>query len=502
MILPLAHENLRGRRWPRVTIAIIALNTVVFLATHGSMERQMARTGQVELHILLLSARHPDAPMTPEATEFVEAYKLQHPDVFERLESPNRTEFVDAWDAQLQSNELPVRVANAEMSDLCSQLGQAQAGSVAWNYAFHSVHPFARSYITATFLHGGWLHLIFNMWFLWLAGTVLEDVWGRIIYPVFYLLAGAIAWAVHGAVFPHSLVPALGASGAIAGLMGGFLARFPITRIRVGWVLWVHIVKFYVPAYVILPLWLFIQVFWGVLFRSFNAEGGIAYWAHIGGFAFGALGAFLLRTTGIEQSADKAIEAKVAWTADPLIVRATDCLAENNPEGAIAILRRLVKEKPDSLDGWDLLLKAQQRKQDFEGQKETLAALCRLHVATGEFEAAASDYEWYKNLGGAKLPRGVWLELCKYFEREQRWELAADEYEKLALANSTERAGLSALVSAGRICMTNLHDLERAEKHFKAADVSPVAHSDFEVSIQDGLKQCAATAAQLGRHNS
>jgi len=501
MILPLAHENLRGRRWPWVTMAIIALNTVVFLATHGSMEQQMARTGQVELHILLLSARYPDAPMTPEASEIVEAHKLQHPSAFKQLESPNRTEFLDAWDAQLQSEELSSSDAAAEVSDLCSQLAQAQAGSIAWNYAFHSVHPFARSYVTATFLHGGWLHLIFNMWFLWLAGTVLEDRWGRIIYPVFYLVAGAVAWAVHGAVFPHSLVPALGASGAIAGLMGAFLARFPKTRIRLGWVLWVRIIKFYVPAYVILPLWLFIQVFWGVLFRSFGAEAGIAYWAHIGGFAFGALGAFLLRTTGIEQSTDKAIEAKVAWTADPLIVRATDCLAGNNPEGAVAVLRQFVKEKPDELDGWDLLLKAQQRKQDFEGQKETLATLCRLHVASGEYEAAASDYEWYKNLGGARLPRGVWLELCKYLEREQRWELAADEYEKLAHANSTERAGVSALVSAGRISIANLHDPQRAEKLFQAADASPVAHSDLDVSIQEGLKQCAAAAAQLGRYS-
>jgi hypothetical protein len=99
------------------------------------------------------------------------------------------------------------------------------------------------------------------------------------------------------------------------------------------------------------------------------------------------------------------------------------------------------------VDGWDLLFKAQERRKDHEGQKETLAMLCRLRVTAGELEAAAADYEMYKNLGGEKLPRGVWLELCRYFEREQRWELAVDEYEKLAHAFPAERAALPILAA-------------------------------------------------------
>ena len=165
--------------------------------------------------------------------------------------------------------------------------------------------------------------------------------------------------------------------------------RFPTTKIRLGWVLWVKIIKFDVPAYVILPLWLVMNLSSGVLARLVGAEAGIAYWAHIGGFAFGALGAYVLRATGVEQSADQAIEAKVSWTAETPIVRATDLLAENNVVGAIACLRQLLQEKPDSVDGWDLLFKAQERKKDYEGQKETLAVLCRLHVTAGDLEAAA-----------------------------------------------------------------------------------------------------------------
>src|SRR5580658_2212552 len=386
MIIPVGHENLRGRRWPWVTTVIIVLCSAVFLVTYGPMQEQMAQTGQVQLHLVLLSALYPDAPMTPAASHIVRAYKLEHMNIYSKMEEPGRDHFIDAWDKQIHGDDFSASDANTQMNQLCSQLAQVQAGSIAWNYAFHSVDPYARSYITATFLHGGWLHIIFNMWFLWLAGTILEDLWGRIVYPTFYLIAGALAWAVHGVVFPHSLIPALGASGAIAGLMGAFLARFPKTKIRLGWWFFVRLFKFNVPAYVILPLWLAIQVFWGVLFRTMGAEGGIAYWAHIGGFAFGALGAVLLRATGIEQSADRAIEAKVSWTADPRIVRATEALGENNPAGAIFALRELLKEKPDSLDGWELLLTAQHQKHDVEGEKETLAAIIRLRCASGDLE--------------------------------------------------------------------------------------------------------------------
>ena len=468
---------------------------MIFVGTHSTIDREMIQISQVELRILLLSARYPDASMSPEATELVQVYQRQHPELYREMASPSRGRAIDEWDAELQSGNWSPREIDAQMTELCAQLRQVRDNSVSWKYAFHPVHPTLESYVTAQFLHGGWLHLIFNMWFLWLVGSVLEDAWGRIVYPIFYLVSGALAFVVHALVFPASIVPVLGASGAIAGLMGAFLARFPRTRIRLGWWFIVALFRFYVPAYVILPLWLLVQVFGGALSRSVGAEGGVAYWAHIGGFAFGALGAMLLRVTGIEHSVDQAIEAKVSWTADPRIVRATESLGENNPSGAIAALRQLLQEQPESMEGWDLLLRAQERKQDVAGQIETLAVLCRLHVAAGDFESAWNEFEGLRNLGGEKLPRGVWLELCRYLEREGHWERAVAEYERLAHCNSTERAAVSALVSAARICMTHLCQPARAEKLLQAASASPAPHSDLDPAIQEGLVRCGAVAA-------
>ena len=503
MIFPLAHENLRGRRWPWITVGIIALNAVIFLLTNGTMEQEMQKMGDTELHILFLSAQYPDAQMTPEARDVVSAVKLQYPGQYQKLverfqDAADRGAKADPADEQEPAARLSPAEADSQMATLCAQLTDIQQHSITWKYAFHPVDPTPWSYVTACFLHGGWLHLIFNMWFLWLAGTVLEDLWGRVTYPLFYLLTGVLANAVHGVVFPHSLVPALGASGAIAGLMGAFLARFPKTKIRLGWLFFVKIFKFNVPAYIILPMWLGIQLFWGVLFRSLGAEGGIAYWAHIGGFAFGAAGALLLRATGIEQSADQAIEAKVSWSADPQIVRATEALGENNPAGAIFALRELVAHKPDSLDAWDLLLTAYGKKQDAEGQKEALAALVRLRVASGDLEAAWNDYSQFRNLGGARQPRGVWLALCRHLEAEKRWDVAAEEYESLAHANPGERASVAALVSAARIYTEHLFKHQRAEALFQEAAASPAPHSDLDGAIQEGLKQCAAAVAKPG----
>lgn len=488
MIVPLAHENLHGRRLPWVTIAIIVVNFVVFLATYQRMEREARVSGDAQIHIILLSARYPDTQMTDDAAEVVDAFKRQHPQGFEELAQTNRRP-VDAWDAQFLALQFTQAGADTVMAHLCDDLEKSRQGSILWNYAFHPFHPFLKTYITASFLHGGWMHIIFNMWFLWLVGVALEDTWGRVVYPIFYLVCGALGFAIHALVFPGSLVPVVGASAAIAGLMGGFLARFPKSNIRL-----VKPIKFGIPAYIILPAWLLIEVFWGMIFAATNTEGGVAHWAHVGGFVFGALGALLLKHTGIERSLDDAIEAKVSWTADPLMLRATDSLAENNPAGAIAALRQLVTEKPDSIEGWEMLLAAQQRRPDPQGQKESLEVLTRLHVAAGDVESAWNDYAEFRNLGGEKIPRGVWLELCRFLEGKHDWQGAADEYERLAEHNPRERAGASALVAAARIRLTNLNEPERAASLYRAAAASPAPHSDLDAEIEEGLKQCAKAA--------
>src|ERR1700683_2170224 len=148
MLIPIAHENLRGRRWPYVTIAIIALNVVIFLFTNGRLQEEQQKTGEVQLHILLLSAHYPEATPNPEAAQMVETFKREHPGIFEQLAAPNR-EVIDAWDARQLGSDWSATDADAEMTRLCAALDQSHQESLAWNFAFHPHNPKPWSYITA-----------------------------------------------------------------------------------------------------------------------------------------------------------------------------------------------------------------------------------------------------------------------------------------------------------------------------------------------------------------
>jgi membrane associated rhomboid family serine protease len=148
------------------------------------------------------------------------------------------------------------------------------------------------------FLHAGWLHIGGNMLFLWVFGNNVEDKLGPVLYLLFYLAAGVVATVTQVALIhsgANAVVPNLGASGAIAGVLGAYLLMFP--RRRVLTLVFFFLITFiYLPAFVVLGLWFVLQLFNGVgaLSSRVNAGGGVAVWAHIGGFAFGALLAALL----------------------------------------------------------------------------------------------------------------------------------------------------------------------------------------------------------------
>jgi len=143
--------------------------------------------------------------------------------------------------------------------------------------------------LTAMFMHGGWLHIIGNMVFLWAFGPEIEDAMGPVRYLAFYLLSGLAASLAQIAVMPHSTVPNLGASGAIAGVMGAFLVTYPRDRIRalllLGW--WTRIT--FIPAALLIGFWFLIQIFDQVGAVASVQGGGVAYAAHVGGFIFGAV---------------------------------------------------------------------------------------------------------------------------------------------------------------------------------------------------------------------
>ena len=143
--------------------------------------------------------------------------------------------------------------------------------------------------LTAMFMHASWSHIIGNMLFLWVFGPAIEDAMGRGRYSAFYLIGGVVAMLAQVAVSPASTVPSLGASGAIAAVMGAFLVTYPRDKIRTLLIVFVFIRVTFIPAALLIGVWFLLQLVSVGAVATTAQTGGVAYLAHIGGMVFGAL---------------------------------------------------------------------------------------------------------------------------------------------------------------------------------------------------------------------
>jgi membrane associated rhomboid family serine protease len=151
--------------------------------------------------------------------------------------------------------------------------------------------------LTCIFLHGGWMHFLGNMWFLYIFGDNVEDRFGHLGYLLLYLGTGIVAGLSHLVTNVASPVPTIGASGAIAGVMGAYAVLYPHARVYAVLPLFIFLKTFVLPAPVFLGIWFGLQILNGML--SMGASTGVAWWAHIGGFVAGALLAVVVRVSGI-----------------------------------------------------------------------------------------------------------------------------------------------------------------------------------------------------------
>lgn len=162
---------------------------------------------------------------------------------------------------------------------------------------FSTLTPF----VTAIFLHGGFLHIISNMWFLWVFGDNVEGHLNFIFFPILYFLSGIVGNIAQYIIMPSSSIPMLGASGAVAGVLGAYYILFPHAKIKTlipffGFATFVS-----VPASFMLGYWFILQIFSGAASLPFSGEsGGIAFWAHVGGFATGVIFAKILKGSRME----------------------------------------------------------------------------------------------------------------------------------------------------------------------------------------------------------
>jgi len=342
MILPIGHEEGGVRRLPWVTFVIVALCVLAFLYTKPSFSSTGGGFEEFQ-DVLDYYLEHPYLELPPAFQnaldngadqKFLEAAR-------EMNQPPGDRELLDS-----QQTELDHRIEVA--------LEAAGIGTF-FRLGLVPASPTALTLLTHMFLHGGWLHLLGNLLILYLAGPFIEDVWGRPIFIGFYLAAGGFAALAHILKNPDSMVPMVGASGAIAGIMGAFLVRYWHTRIRFFYIFGIFVRgTFEAPAWLMLPLWFVGQIFFGALFDSMGSSGGgVAYWAHVGGFLFGAGGAYAIRHFRVEERfVQSSIEAKVNRTVveNADVERALRLGAQGSTDEAFSALTRLVEENPAHAD--------------------------------------------------------------------------------------------------------------------------------------------------------
>ncbi len=492
MLIPVGTSVQTVRRVPYVTFSLLVINVLLCIFTSWMSDPGTARLTRVRQQILELNAYYPEAHGSADAEEVIREGRRTNPDWFEAFVHPDELlpHAVPPVVTRIRNGEL---TADDAMLDLSNRLGQAERQSFLWNFAFHSYRPTMISAVSSTFLHEGVVHLLGNMWFLYLAGAILEASWGHWIFLAFYLVGGVAALGGQTIAHPDSMQLVLGASGAVAACMGAFLVCFPKVRVKFVWVLYIWFrggtYQFSVPAFYVLPLWVALEMVYGSL-----GLDNVAHWAHVAGFVYGAGIAFVFRKAGLEEWVNREDES-LTWRPDAEILEATQLVERKEYDKAIARLKHFVERKPDSVDGYETLLFAQQTAGDRTGEGETLGVLCRLALRSRRFDEAWRRYGEWRSADRGKLSAAEWIELCRYLEREKAYESVLRECEQLVADYPNDPAAFDAMMMAGRVNLNRMKDPAEAERWFLMARESTFSRLEFEGAIQDGLKACARQVA-------
>ena len=199
---------------------------------------------------------------------------------------------VFAWELGLQAT------SEASLNAFVTEWGVVPAELLAAWAAGQFLSQETATLITSQFLHGGWLHLLGNLLYLWIFGNNIEDRLGRVLFVLFYLGGGVVAGLTQTAIDPDSTIPLIGASGAIAATLGAYFVLFPGARITTLVFLGFFYQLIEVPAIIVLGFWFLLQLLDGIGSLGMEAGAGVAFFAHIGGFVGGALVAWLLIVSG------------------------------------------------------------------------------------------------------------------------------------------------------------------------------------------------------------
>lgn len=354
MIIPVSHEREYLLRWPIVTWGLIILCLAAHLLLSSPLD-EMALYGDAVVYWL----DHAYLDPGPELSED------------EALTDPEVQALAEAWSTMEPPDPARVSREQLELDRRIEMWRLARESRPMRRWGLAPADYEAGDLVTYMFLHAGWLHLLGNLFILYLAGAPLEDVWGRPLYLVFYLSSGVAAALLFALRYAGSETPLIGASGAIAGIMGAFLVRFWRVKIKFFYFIWI-IVRvwagtFSASAMAIMPIWFLNEALWAYISDHFyratpdGTASGVAYLAHVGGFLFGVVFALVVKTLGLEEKHLKPrIHESIGLVENPGLEEAARARSLGNPAGAREILEAELRKDPTNrelgLALWDLAI--------------------------------------------------------------------------------------------------------------------------------------------------
>lgn len=415
VIIPLTGK-ISWKNPPIMTVLIIVINCFVFFGLQSKDDEQYAKAMRFYMESGLARME------VTRYVDYLRAKKKPNPDLHPQAEMHDemllrfylRMQRDEAFLARLENNQIitPQDQQYGNWKQLLAQYRSLREGAFSFRYGFIPAHPNIPAAFIHMFTHGGFLHLLGNMIFLWLVGCVLELGCGRIFYAGLYLLTGLAAVGTFFFIYSSSTVPLIGASGAVAGLMGAFTVIYGLRKIRVFYSLGFYFNYTQVPALVLLPLWIAIQFF--QLF--FGMASNVAYVAHIGGLASGAVVGMLYRKL-LGNVDGKVFEPDPQETIAPLLEKALTCMAELDMRGSRKLLEEILAINPDHRPAMTHLFNIDKLHPETETFRKTASRLLQyLMKSNAAQELIYETYREYRSvMKEPRLPVDLLLHLCPRF---------------------------------------------------------------------------------------
>lgn len=481
LILPIAQEDNTVRRTPWVSFAALGLNVAIFL--------------------LVLLAANPATASRAVHQRAIETWQylaarpyLAAPSALTRLLDPEEARELEEGRSNVAPEDLPpeadIAAEQAELQALADRIDEALRMFPARRWGYIPAEGGVAPLVTSIFMHAGWLHLIGNMLFLFLSGPFIEDRYGRPLFAAFYLLAGVVASASHGMHDPSSSVPLVGASGAIAGLMGAFLVRLGASRIQFLIIPFIlmpfRYFKVFLPAFVVLPLWL-LQQLW---YARTAPEAGVAWWAHIGGFAFGVAVAGALRLARVEERwIDAGIENEISIVQHPGLEKSIDFRTAGNLEAARREIRGVLAAQPQNVDAWTEAYEVALAGADSAEAGRTAQRLLEVHLRKGEKELAAHVItDAWERVTPEKLPMRFLMAAAAFYEKDGDARTALDMYAYATRRSPEDPSTFRAWFRQAEI-LRQSGDLKGARAAYESARRHPACIEPWPRTIERTLAQ-------------